>query len=234
MDDTAFPQLEFNLSRGSSFSFECKRCTRCCHHKAILIGPYEIVRLARGLGVSTTEFLKRFADPGGIALRIGTDGACVFLSSDGCRVHPDRPLVCRLYPLARRIDFEGLERFGQLPLHPECAGRLAAEETVESYLSSQDVAPYLEHERRYTAIYQRMVNLLGRLERQAEGNKGQTSEQPLERNTEFEDGLLSPWLDVDATVAAHCREHNMSPPQSVAEVIDLHLLALRAWVDRFE
>ena len=50
-------RVDFNMRRDSPFSYACHACNRCCRNKAIRVSPYEILRLARYLGVSTTQFI---------------------------------------------------------------------------------------------------------------------------------------------------------------------------------
>jgi uncharacterized protein len=120
-------------TRESAYSYDCRACGRCCHDKLIPVNPYEIARLASNRGLSTTEAIERFTD-GGVALAVGDDGACVFLGAGGCLVHPDRPLVCRLYPLGAVADHEGHEVFVELEAQPGSDGRSGAEGTVADYL----------------------------------------------------------------------------------------------------
>src|SRR5450759_4005289 len=116
-----FDEIDFNLERASPFSYRCNACSRCCHHKGIRVGPYEILRLSRRLGMTTTDFIAQHTEAGGTILRSSdeNDSACIFLTPKGCGVHPDRPVVCRIYPLARWLDPEGRESFGHMTPHPE-------------------------------------------------------------------------------------------------------------------
>ena len=61
----------------------------------------------------------------------------LFLGPQGCTVHPDRPLACRLYPLARWTSPEGEESFGHLEPHPQTAGLYGTSGTVDNFLTSQ-------------------------------------------------------------------------------------------------
>src|SRR5215470_9862277 len=101
--------------RSEAFDYVCRRCLKCCHHQRIQLNPYELARLARNLGLTTTEFRAAWTEHGdGLALRQTETGACVFLGSEGCTVHPDRPLVCRLYPLGRHVSADGSEAFSRI------------------------------------------------------------------------------------------------------------------------
>lgn len=227
--------LAFDKERSSRFSYTCNACNRCCYHKTIQVGPYELVRLSRALGMSTTEFLAAYTEAGGTALRVQPNGACVFLTPTGCGVHPDRPLVCRLYPLGRVTDSEGRERFADLPPHPETAGCYSSDGTVGSYLELQGVAPYFAFGERYAALYRRMVALSTRLGHDTRSQEGQSSPSHKNADDTPPGSPLSPWLDVDATVAAYCDERGLAVPTAETdEVIDLHIRAVEAWLAGLE
>ena len=140
----------------------CHACSRCCHNKAIRVGPYEILRLARRLGMTTTEFIAQHTEAGGTMLRMREENnrACIFLSEKGCGVHPDRPLACRLYPLARWVDPDGQESFGHLVPHPKTEDVYGTGATIGDYLDQQGAAPFFDVGDRYGAVYQRMVERL--------------------------------------------------------------------------
>ena len=53
-------QVTYDLERESAFSYQCNGCMNCCHNKAIRVAPYEMLRLARRLGISTTDFIKTY------------------------------------------------------------------------------------------------------------------------------------------------------------------------------
>ena len=118
-------------------------------------GAHEILRLARNLGITTDAFLRTCCEDNSTILRNSPDGRCIFLTSHGCGVHPDRPLVCRLYPLGILWDAGGRERFSNMPPHPDCLGYWGDEGTVADYLASQDVEPYLDYEKKNMAILQK-------------------------------------------------------------------------------
>jgi Fe-S-cluster containining protein len=152
MDDHGLSTaLIFDLQRGSPFSFKCQVCSACCYNKTILVSPYEALRLAGNLGLTTTEFYEKYTEEGSAVLRIKADAGCIFLTARGCGVHPDRPLVCRLYPLGQIMDVEGKEKFGSIPPHPDCLGLYGSEGTVKTYLESQGVRPYFRFEQKQAA-----------------------------------------------------------------------------------
>jgi Fe-S-cluster containining protein len=97
-----------------TFSFRCHKgmeCfTRCCAALNLLLTPYDILRLKKSLGLTSDEFLlqhteMRFdAHPRfpmvRLKMRVG-DKNCPFVTPEGCRVYPDRPGACRIYPIGR-------------------------------------------------------------------------------------------------------------------------------------
>jgi hypothetical protein len=220
--DFVAPPVVFDKGRASRYSYVCHACSRCCYGKGIQVAPYEVLRLARNLGLSTTEILARHTEAGGIRLRVREDGACTFLTPRGCGVHADRPLVCRLYPLGRQVTADGRESFGDLPPHPQTAGEYGTGSTVDDYLRTQGVAPYLAAGDRYEALYRRMEAALAGRSDTAGGI------EPIEVAA---DKPLTPWLDVDAMVAAHCAARGLPIPTDLDETVTLHIRAVEAWLD---
>ncbi len=145
-------------ARSSAFAYRCRACSRCCYGKRIQVNPYELARLARYLGTTTTEVIAHFTVDGGVALASRPDSACVFLGPHGCSVHADRPLVCRLYPLGRIVQADGSESFVENEPHPETEGVYGADGTVGDYLESQAVEPYIAAADRYYAMYRRLLD----------------------------------------------------------------------------
>ena len=164
-------------------------------------------------------------------LQTREDRTCVFLDERGCSVHPDRPLACRIYPLARWVDTDGNESFGHLEPHPQTAGVYGDRGTVADYLEAQGLAPYFAMGDRYGVVYERMVDLL---ERMAPAE----SERRAERRAEIDEmdtgAVASSFFDVDATVADYCRARNLAVPTEIDALIDLHIAALNAWLTELE
>jgi Fe-S-cluster containining protein len=119
--------------------------------------PYDVLRLKKGLGLSSGEFLERctiqhIGPESGlpvVALK-ATDPerlTCPFVTEKGCRVYPDRPSSCRIYPLMRAISRNRetgkmTERF-MLLTEPHCLGFQAPkEQTVRQWVIDQDIAVY--------------------------------------------------------------------------------------------
>jgi Fe-S-cluster containining protein len=197
------------------------------------VGPYEALRLSRRLGISTTDFFAQFTEAGGTVLRTRADDrGCVFLGERGCTVHPDRPLACRLYPLARWVSPEGDESFGHLAPHPQTAGIYGTNGTVDGFLTSQGLPPYFAMGDRYGEIYDRMVAVMER------SDPAEDTERRTQRRAEVDEldpGVLATALfDVDATVGEYCRERGLTVPTEIDAIVELHLQALNAWIDSLE
>lgn len=198
-----------------------------------MVGPHEILGMSRVLGITTTEFLARHADNGGTTLRFGADDRCVFLTPSGCRVHARRPLVCRLYPLGRSVDETGEERFAVFPPQPDCAAETGTAGTITDFLGSQGVGPYLEWSERYGLLYRRILVLLERIG--VEGKIDARSadhhaDGPADRSPDNA-APLSSWQDIDASLAGYCAAKGLAVPGGIGPSIDLHLVAMREWLD---
>jgi Fe-S-cluster containining protein len=109
------------LSPGDAFPFRCHAglaCfNTCCRDKRLMLLPYDVLRLARGLRIGTDELLAAHADleldPGSgwpaLRIRLAADGRCPFVGEAGCTVYRDRPTCCRIFPLARAVRLDGGE-----------------------------------------------------------------------------------------------------------------------------
>ena len=225
--------LVFDLKKESPFSFKCQVCGACCSNKAIGVTPYEALRLARNLGLSTTEFYQKCTEKAGIVLRNKADGTCIFLASSGCGVYPDRPLVCRLFPLGQITDKEGRTKYASMPLHPDCLGHFAADGTVESHLDSQGVGSYFRYDAVYEAVYKKMLKKLEERGYAAAEILSPAGPPPLAPGPSPNHGLLSPWLDIDKTIAAFCQKNRREEPKSLEDVVSIHLEAIEGWLDSF-
>jgi Fe-S-cluster containining protein len=228
MDPGTATALIFDLRRGSPFSFKCQVCSSCCYGKVIRVSPYEALRLARNLRLTTTEFYAKYTEDGGTVLRIKPDASCIFLTSKGCSVHPDRPLVCRLFPLGQIVDKEGKERFGSMPPHPDCLGVYGTDGKVEAYLESQGAEAYFHFDKMYAAVYKQMVAKLDRI-----GKKSKKKEVRSKKNNMSlgsSDFLRSAWLDIDAAVTAYCGRRSLKKPVDLESLVKLHLAAIEDWL----
>ncbi|SRR5579875_136093 len=204
--------------RSEPFGYVCRRCSRCCRNKLIQVNPYEIARLARRRGQSTGEFRAASTDDGaGNYLRRTADGACVFLGPEGCTVHSDRPLVCRLYPLGRRVTADGTETWLHTPPHPQTEGVYSRDGTIADYIATQDALAFMRAADQYVAWVRRAIEVLGAPPARGSGDGA----EPL-------DGLL----DMDAAIAAHCAANGISEPNGLEARKDLHLEILHRQLEQ--
>lgn len=202
----ATPTMQ-DAARAQPFGYVCARCSRCCRGNRIQLNPYEAARLARRLGIGTREFRMRHTiEARGAELSREADGTCVLLGPYGCTVHADRPLVCRLYPLGRKVSAEGTESFHRLDGHPESDGRFDGHGTVGDYLEAQGAVPYMRAADAYFDWVCRAQRLLGTA---AGGASNPTMDTTLS--------------DMDAAIAAHSRNAQCPEPLDIEERRRLHL-----------
>jgi Fe-S-cluster containining protein len=129
----------------------------CCRDLNQFLYPYDILRLKKNLGLSSSEFLERYTTQhigpeSGlpiVALKVADPEklTCPFVSPKGCRVYPDRPASCRIYPVARAISRNREtgtvnEHFALLK-EPHCLGfKSPASQTAHQWLKDQEVEIY--------------------------------------------------------------------------------------------
>lgn len=108
-------QAIFKPLKDNRFHFACHRgvpCfTQCCAKLRLILTPYDIVRMKRCLALSSDDFLRDHTetviDPHHrfpmvrLKMNGGPEGACPFVSNEGCTIYEDRPEACRLYPIGR-------------------------------------------------------------------------------------------------------------------------------------
>jgi uncharacterized protein len=149
------------LSETDRFTFRCHSglaCfNRCCRNINLFLYPYDVIRLKRNLKISSDQFIETYTDiivrPGNhfpdVLLRMADNDekTCVFLTQSGCRVYPDRPHTCRIYPLEQGLLYDAVKDRGRL-IHffrpPEfCLGPHEPRTcTLKTWESDQDAAFY--------------------------------------------------------------------------------------------
>lgn len=201
------------LRRESPYLFTCARCCRCCHAKKIQLNPYEVARLASHVGQTTTAFIRRHTVEGGTYLRFSERNACPFLSPNGCDVHADRPLVCRLYPLGRHVADTGEEWFTEIEKEASCEGARGTQATVMEYLDAQGARPFMRAADLYLRLYWRLS----------------AAALPAENGVNGVHDRACPWTDLDAAVRAFCRETGKPVPDSLEKRMALHIRAIETW-----
>ncbi len=161
------PQIPFHsavlpevLTEQSQIRFRCYpgiSCfNACCRRADATLAPYDILRLKQRLGLTSTEFLAKYTVPfqmdadgtPGVKLKTTDEGTCLLLDGDqGCGVYPDRPTVCRYYPLAllnRRVagESDSLQEYS-LVSEDHCKGHLEDRPiSIEAYRQEQGCEGY--------------------------------------------------------------------------------------------
>lgn len=211
-----------SLKQDSLFAYTCNRCKRCCRKFSIALTPFDLLMLAENLGLTTTETIKRYLD-GNNRLRRRKDGACGFLSDKGCSVHGGRPLVCRIYPLARHITRSG-EVFSVLMPVPGSAAEWGLNGTVANYLTGQDATLSIQGYDLYSRLHYRIEQRLKQFLAEASGSS--RADKPLDLGL-FPGGILDP----DPTIQGYCRHHKLPVPGSLPDKAACHVIAIEEWVE---
>jgi Fe-S-cluster containining protein len=211
------------VSKNETFAFCCSRSiacfNACCRDLNQFLAPYDILQLKNFLGIDSSEFLATYtarhigAETGlpVITLRPkdGAERECPFVTPTGCKVYPNRPSSCRLYPIARAVS--RCRQTGRLTEHfalirePHCLGfQQDHRQSVAQWLESQQLAVCLEFNDRFLELI---------------GLKNQLSPGPLDlrcqhlfqlalydidsfREHIFRKGLLADWHLPAATLAS--------------------------------
>jgi len=132
----------------------------CCKQADITLAPYDIIRLKQRLDKTSSEFLADHTVPfemdrdglPGVKLQTDNDGACSFLTEEGCSVYEDRPAVCRYYPVAMLAmhlkDSATDEAHFSLVKESHCMGHKEDRTiTIGDYRKEQEAEVYDEHNR---------------------------------------------------------------------------------------
>lgn len=211
-------------TRESAFSYQCHACNKCCHGKGIQVNPYETMRLSGLLRITTSEFRQKYLNQQMLKHKPDSD-ACIFLGENGCTVHKDRPLVCRLYPLGRlRLD-TGREIFTELTPHPESEGEYGTSSTVEGYLQTQEVESYLQAEKLYSEVITKMANAA--LSEFQPSAKGRSNKRKI-TGFSYTDWILDP----DPLIMQYCNGKKIEFPVETQKKLELHIVALYEWVQK--
>lgn len=150
------------LSLKDTFKFSChknlKCFTSCCADVNIFLTPYDVLRMKKGLKMTSEEFLAEYTEAitpdsrgfPAVLLKMGEDKlkSCPFVSKGGCTIYEDRPWVCRMYPLGmapsdRNRSLEQEESYFIVDQEFPCLGFNEEREwAVEEWKKNQDVDEY--------------------------------------------------------------------------------------------
>jgi Fe-S-cluster containining protein len=156
------PVVPNQLSENAVIQFRCHKdidCfNACCKNIDIMLTPYDILRLKRRLGITSTEFLRQYTEPfefgknsvGGVKYKPkeGTN-ECQFVTGEGCSVYEDRPTACRYYPvglLSTRRQDENFDRSSYAMVQEDhCHGHFEDRKlTIAEYRKDQGLEEYDE------------------------------------------------------------------------------------------
>ncbi len=132
---------------------------RCCRDINIFLSPYDVLRMSKKLGLSTSVFLERYttrlqARGTGfpvvlIKMRDDAGLACPFVTGQGCSIYEERPWSCRMAP----VEIRGENRYGFAFDSDHCRGLLEEKEwTVEEWMKNQGNEGYAELESGFEEI----------------------------------------------------------------------------------
>ena len=162
-----FGAVKTLLKPGDTFRFECDKGGQCCKNRfgnPIALSTYDIARLRRRLKMTSGEFLSKHT-----FIVLGEDShlplaflqfeeksegrnKCPFLRSYGCSVYDDRPLRCRLYPLGRAVDLQGVSYFFIMDAGDYCGVGKGKLYTVEEWIKNSGIEPYLKWSDRFIKL----------------------------------------------------------------------------------
>ncbi len=148
------------LKLDSEITFNCHpgiSCfNECCKQADLPLTPYDVIRLKKRLGMTSTEFLREHTVPveldahglPGIKMKTDEDAVCLFMDEEkGCTVYEDRPAACRYYPVGlmalRPIGSPVDEQKYFLVKENHCQGHCSIRKTtIRNYRREQGVEEY--------------------------------------------------------------------------------------------
>jgi len=209
-------------ARSAAFGYICRCCTRCCRNHDVAINPYETARLARNLGQTIAQFRAMWTrDGAGTMLKQTETGDCVFLSGERCSVYADRPLVCRIFPLARNVSADGTEHFLPIEGEPPPGGEFTGRGTISDFLEKHGAVAFAEAADDY---YRWLCAALN-------SPAGQTAD--LQVDPAETAALAANLLDMDSAVAAYCAATGEPEPTDIEERKQRHLAFLYQKLDEY-
>lgn len=128
---------------------DCSGCSACCRNMgaSIILDPYDIYRLTTGLEQTFESLMAEKIElnvvDGLILPNLAMTGdreQCAFLDENGrCGIHPQRPGICRLFPLGRIYENGSFQYF--LQIH-ECRKENRTKVKVRKWIDTPDVSRY--------------------------------------------------------------------------------------------
>jgi Fe-S-cluster containining protein len=116
-----------------------------------VLSPFDVLTIARAVGVTTGEAVRRYTMRRGSLLRFTPEGECVALDGIRCTIHQGRPLACRLYPLGIERTEHG-ENLIRLEPAEGSLGEWGESGTAGDFLDTQGVGAYLAALEQYRVL----------------------------------------------------------------------------------
>lgn len=170
-EKSEFVPGERSVAPSDKMDFDCQCCGGCCTYTTPYVSPLDVWNLARHLGVATSDVLEHnlvigedwVTRPGRVVPLLRLEmaeptGQCRFLDplTTRCRVHPARPLSCRLFPAGLRHvhqdDGSLVDRLIRVEPLPECTGYGKGRNTVGEYAGIALIGDQAEHSRDFAAF----------------------------------------------------------------------------------
>ncbi|MCH5262523.1 MAG: YkgJ family cysteine cluster protein [Lachnospiraceae bacterium] len=130
---------------------ECSGCSSCCRGmgQSIILDPYDIYQLQVATGQTFAQLMQDMIElhvEDGLILpsvRMQDDtDACGFLNRENrCSIHTHRPGLCRLFPLGRNYDENGLRYF---LLEDACRIQNRTKVKIKKWLGVDSLSKYEE------------------------------------------------------------------------------------------
>lgn len=128
---------------------ECAGCSACCRGmgQSIVLDPYDIYKIKTATGQDFAQLMQEsiemHVESGLILPSLKMQGqaeTCGFLNRDGrCSIHAARPGLCRLFPLGRHYDENGLHYF---MLEDACQVQTRTKVKIKKWLGVGNLAAY--------------------------------------------------------------------------------------------
>ena len=147
---------------------DCEGCSACCKGmgNSVVLDPYDVWRLARGLGVTFSEMVGKqvmLSVVDGLILPSlnmeNQTGVCLFLDGEGrCSIHAFRPGICRLFPLGRYYHDGG---FSYVLMTGECKKENRSKIKIDKWLGEPNLKAYEKFILQWKEILEKTRKLLG-------------------------------------------------------------------------
>ena len=147
---------------------DCEGCSACCKGmgNSVVLDPYDVWRLTRGLGVTFSEMVGKqvmLSVVDGLILPSlnmeNQTGVCPFLDGEGrCSIHAFRPGICRLFPLGRYYHDGG---FSYVLMTGECKKENRSKIKIDKWLGEPNLKAYEKFILQWKEILEETRKLLG-------------------------------------------------------------------------